>query len=246
MLSTYRTFAATAAYLGVTEAQVTAWVDGEDGNGPLIARKFPDGERLIHHDDLEAFRRPRPLQRPVSTGISALCTLAAGLKPSAEQRTLQVASAQNHSVALAGFGARRGTAATKAFRALADVADIRRQAPRFFTFVSPDPNTGCHLWTGCFDKRHGYGYFRLWPQKVVAAAHRVAWVIANGEIPERVDIDHAVCSNRWCVNHEHLEAVTHHENIIRRDERRAVLGLPDNCAAAREAYRGTHLRLVRP
>ncbi len=66
MLSAYRTFAATAAIMGVTEEQVEAWVEG-----PLVARVFDDGTRLIHHEDLIAFRRP--LSASAYPGYSALC-----------------------------------------------------------------------------------------------------------------------------------------------------------------------------
>ncbi len=242
MLSAYRTLAATGRILGVSAERVAEFVD----HGPLVARVFEDGRRLIHDDDLRAFRRPLFVTASESTGYSTLCQLA-GPDPREDQRLTEAKHVDTgqERVVTESFGVRRGTMATKVFRALADVDDVRRQGERFLTFVSPDPNTGCHLWTGCVDKRHGYGYFRLWPQKTVAAAHRVAWVIENGRLPERVDVDH-LCHERSCVNPRHLQAVTHAENIRRRDVRRADLGLPDNLAIARAARSDRkHLRLVR-
>ncbi len=153
----------------------------------------------------------------------------------AELAPQHLATAQARAVAVGESRAIRGTMATRGHRALSDVVDVRRQGERFLRFVTPEPNTGCLLWMGAFDKRHGYGYFRLWPQRVIAPAHRVAWVLANGQLPDRVDIDHAVCNNRWCVDAKHLEAVSHAENLRRRDARRMSLGLGHNMVAARAA-----------
>lgn len=50
-------------------------------------------------------------------------------------------------------------------------------------------------------------------------AHRVAFELHNGPIPEGLEIDH-LCGNRSCVNVAHLEAVTHAENMRRAFQRR--------------------------
>lgn len=47
-------------------------------------------------------------------------------------------------------------------------------------------------------------------------AHRLSYELHKGEIPEGLEIDH-LCRNRWCVNPDHLEAVTRRENIMRGD-----------------------------
>jgi hypothetical protein len=44
--------------------------------------------------------------------------------------------------------------------------------------------------------------------------HRLSYVAFKGEIPKGMELDH-LCRNRNCANPEHLEAVTHTENLNR-------------------------------
>lgn len=71
--------------------------------------------------------------------------------------------------------------------------------------------SGCWEWTKRLNPG-GYGSFYLNGRLV--GAHRAAYLLLAGEIPERHDVDH-LCRNRKCVNPEHLEPVTRSENLAR-------------------------------
>lgn len=75
-----------------------------------------------------------------------------------------------------------------------------------------EPNTGCIIWLGA--ERRGYG--RIWcsDERRNKSAHRVAYELLRGPVPDGHEIDH-VCRTRLCVNPEHLEVVTGAENIRR-------------------------------
>lgn len=70
---------------------------------------------------------------------------------------------------------------------------------------------GCWIW-GAAQTDQGYGSFRVDGRSV--AAHRWAYVEARGPVPEGLELDH-LCRNRSCVRPDHLEAVTHVENVRR-------------------------------
>lgn len=74
--------------------------------------------------------------------------------------------------------------------------------------------SGCWIWAGYISAK-GYGRMRTQsgPQQTIGA-HRVAYELLVGPIPEGLTIDH-LCRNRGCVNPEHLEVVTQRENTRR-------------------------------
>ena len=82
---------------------------------------------------------------------------------------------------------------------------------RFWHKVDKGGPNGCWLWLGCVDGG-GYGDFRVWPVKV--KAHRYAYELLVGPIPEGLQLDH-LCRVRNCVNPKHLEPVTPKVNTRR-------------------------------
>jgi len=82
---------------------------------------------------------------------------------------------------------------------------------RFEAKCEPEPNSGCILWLGAVTPL-GYGNF--WDGKRYVNAHKAAYLFKHGAVPAGLEIDHT-CRVKPCVNVDHLEAVTHGENIRR-------------------------------
>jgi hypothetical protein len=74
-----------------------------------------------------------------------------------------------------------------------------------------DPTTGCWLWTGA---RQSRGYASLWAEGRSHLAHRLAFLLWVGPIPEGYEVDH-LCRTTTCVNPDHLEPVPPHVNLQR-------------------------------
>lgn len=73
---------------------------------------------------------------------------------------------------------------------------------------------GCWRWTAALDKA-GYGRIGVDGRRgKTEYAHRITFKIHHGDIPDGTELDH-LCRNRWCVNPDHLEAVTHKVNMYR-------------------------------
>lgn len=78
---------------------------------------------------------------------------------------------------------------------------------------------GCWEWAG-YHRADGYISFSVGSKKF--KAHRVAYELLVGPIPEGLEIDH-ICRNRGCVNPKHLRPVTHVQNM-----KNAVFATGDN------------------
>ncbi len=72
-------------------------------------------------------------------------------------------------------------------------------------------DNGCWLW---LRKRNNVGYGTLNVFGGFALAHRLAYELYVGAVPDGLVLDHQ-CETRTCVNPHHLKPVTHQENILR-------------------------------
>lgn len=86
-----------------------------------------------------------------------------------------------------------------------------RLPERFWDKVSPEPNSGCWLWTAACNE-YGYGCF-YWSGRV-RGAHRVSYSELVQDVPSGLQLDH-LCRQRGCVNPLHLEIVSIAENLHR-------------------------------
>lgn len=100
----------------------------------------------------------------------------------------------------------------RAFCSLACTNAIVRTMPTHLYFWKYARKRGfdeCWPWVGVTDQ-HGYGRVQFMTSKF--KAHRVAFEMFNGPIPDGKIIRHK-CDNPNCVNPEHLEAGTQKQNM---------------------------------
>lgn len=95
---------------------------------------------------------------------------------------------------------------------------------RFVKHTYFEPNTGHWLWTASLIR--GYGQFRV--NHRPAYAHRYAYEHLVGPVPEGLELDH-LCRVRRCVNPDHLQPVTHRQNVLRGDSPTADNAVKTHC-----------------
>lgn len=72
--------------------------------------------------------------------------------------------------------------------------------------------TNC-IYPNSKSRSDGYAFMYYPPKRKAIKAHRAAWMLANGPVPEGMVLDH-ICRDRACINLEHLRVVTQQENIM--------------------------------
>lgn len=89
--------------------------------------------------------------------------------------------------------------------------------PRRFKVVPPPEGVegNCWLWQGSLD---GKGYGKRKFRGKLMQVHVYMWqVYTKSLVPEGMELDH-LCRRRNCANPDHLEAVSHAENVRRAHE----------------------------
>jgi hypothetical protein len=116
-----------------------------------------------------------------------------------------------------------------------------RDAARFWAKVTKTDT--CWIWNAA-GARGGYGSFNAASRTV--RAHRFAYELHYGPIPEGLQVDHTChnddptcrsgdnCPHRRCVNPAHLEAVTGRENTLRGETPAAINARKTHCAHGHE------------
>ena len=93
------------------------------------------------------------------------------------------------------------------------------QVTQWVNFLTP---TGCFEWTGR-TSIWGYGVIGRWnpanKKSDATGAHRYVYEGLFGPLPDGWEVDH-LCSNKLCVNPQHLEAVPKAENVRRGQKNR--------------------------
>jgi hypothetical protein len=85
---------------------------------------------------------------------------------------------------------------------------MRRTVTDRFMEKVKKTDDGCWVWTACHSGH--YGKFSL--NGRTETAHRASYVLFKGW-PEPNTVIHHKCANKSCVNPEHLQSTTHHENL---------------------------------
>ena len=110
--------------------------------------------------------------------------------------------------------------------------------------IHPRLGTACHMWIGAVANEYGsIGDTRgeFGPPGVIWSAHKIAYALAHGTMPDRSVVVRHKCDVKRCVNPDHLELGSYSDNIqdsIARGrfitEKRLAAGRNRKCGACGE------------
>lgn len=101
---------------------------------------------------------------------------------------------------------------------------------RLWNKIEPEPNSGCWIFIGARLRGNSYGILARGGGHTRGniTAHRAAYEIYRGEIPEGLEPDHR-CRLRPCANPWHLELVTRRINFLRGHHPNALTSASNIC-----------------
>lgn len=115
---------------------------------------------------------------------------------------------------------------------------------RFWPKVAFGDWLDCWKWAA-FCRPDGYGVIQMRNRSPRSQlAHRIAYELLVGPIPEGLQLDH-LCRVRSCCNPLHLEPVTGRENLLRSPLTQASINAAKTHCPARHPYTPENTRLSR-
>lgn len=82
---------------------------------------------------------------------------------------------------------------------------------RLLKYSHINEKNGCREWT-VLNRTTGYGYGFINFRSKQMMAHRAAWIVWKGKIPNKLHVLHK-CDNALCINPDHLFLGTHQDNM---------------------------------
>jgi hypothetical protein len=120
------------------------------------------------------------------------------------------------------------------------LARLQRRIDKNGPVPSHRPDLGpCWLWTG-YRYPTGYGKFSVGLEQ--GYAHIWSFRLHIGPVPDGKELDH-LCRNPSCVNPNHLEPVTHRENVLRGEGPAAANARKTHCIHGHPFDEGNTYRL---
>ena len=120
----------------------------------------------------------------------------------------------------------------KHYKRLRQTGSVRRRVlsaeERLLANRQVAPN-GCWRWMGTINAQ-GYGHLSFNGERT--SPHRLAYLVWVGPIPDGSEVDHVAargCRHRDCFRPDHLEAVTHAENVRRGTGPSAIAAAKTHC-----------------